>query len=64
MAMAWAQAYPCSLPPTSASPSSGRRSPPYTVSSPRGVEFEGAIIALFHLLLTRGDKVTNQFINA
>ncbi|CAL5223484.1 g6008 [Coccomyxa viridis] len=30
---------------------------PYTVSSPRGVEFEGAIIALFHLLLTRGDKV-------
>lgn len=31
---------------------------PYTVSSPRGVEFEGAIIALFHLLLTRGDKVS------
>ena len=34
---------------------------PYTVSSPRGVEFEGAIIALFHLLLTRGDKVINSF---
>ena len=33
---------------------------PYTVSSPRGVEFEGAIIALFHLLLTRGDKVGNS----
>ena len=34
---------------------------PYTVSSPRGVEFEGAIIALFHLLLTRGDKVGSSF---
>ncbi len=34
---------------------------PYTVSSPRGVEFEGAIIALFHLLLTRGDKVGRPF---
>ena len=33
---------------------------PYTVSSPRGVEFEGAIIALFHLLLTRGDKVDSS----
>ena len=33
---------------------------PYTVSSPRGVEFEGAIIALFHLLLTRGDKVDDS----
>ena len=33
---------------------------PYTVSSPRGVEFEGAIIALFHLLLTRGDKVISS----
>ncbi len=30
---------------------------PYTVAGPRGIEFEGAIIALFHLLLTRGDKV-------
>jgi len=30
---------------------------PYTLSSPRGPEFEGAIIALFHLLLTRTDKV-------
>jgi protein transport protein SEC61 subunit alpha len=30
---------------------------PYTLSSPRGPEFEGAIIALFHLLLTRSDKV-------
>ncbi|EIE21947.1 SecY protein [Coccomyxa subellipsoidea C-169] len=30
---------------------------PYTVAGPRGVEFEGAMIACFHLLLTRGDKV-------
>jgi protein transport protein SEC61 subunit alpha len=30
---------------------------PYTLSSPRGPEFEGAVIALFHLLLTRSDKV-------
>lgn len=30
---------------------------PYTVNSARGAEFEGAIIALFHLLLTRNDKV-------
>jgi hypothetical protein len=30
---------------------------PYTIAGPRGVEFEGAIIALFHLLLTRNDKV-------
>ena len=29
---------------------------PYTMAGPRGVEFEGAIIALFHLLLTRSDK--------
>lgn len=30
---------------------------PYTVTGSRGAEFEGAVIALFHLLLTRGDKV-------
>ena len=30
---------------------------PYTVTGPRGAEFEGAVIALFHLLLTRVDKV-------
>ncbi|KAK9829859.1 hypothetical protein WJX72_008284 [[Myrmecia] bisecta] len=30
---------------------------PYTVNSARGAEFEGAVIALFHLLLTRTDKV-------
>ena len=30
---------------------------PYTVNSARGAEFEGALIALFHLLLTRGDKL-------
>lgn len=30
---------------------------PYTVSTGRGAEFEGAVIALFHLLLTRNDKV-------
>lgn len=29
---------------------------PYTVNSARGAEFEGAIIALFHLLMTRSDK--------
>jgi protein transport protein SEC61 subunit alpha len=30
---------------------------PYTVTGARGAEFEGAVIALFHLLLTRSDKV-------
>lgn len=30
---------------------------PYTIRSTRGAEFEGAIIALFHLLITRTDKV-------
>jgi protein transport protein SEC61 subunit alpha len=30
---------------------------PYTVSSARGAEFEGAVIAMFHLLITRTDKV-------
>lgn len=30
---------------------------PYTISSAKGAEFEGAVIALFHLLLTRTDKV-------
>merc|ERR1711998_238022 len=30
---------------------------PTTINSGRGIEFEGAIIALFHLLITRGDKV-------
>jgi preprotein translocase subunit SecY len=30
---------------------------PYTITGARGAEFEGAIIALFHLLLTRNDKV-------
>ncbi|CAD5221145.1 unnamed protein product [Bursaphelenchus okinawaensis] len=30
---------------------------PTTVNTGRGTEFEGAIIALFHLLATRGDKV-------
>jgi len=30
---------------------------PTTVNTGRGVEFEGAIIALFHLLITRTDKV-------
>lgn len=30
---------------------------PYTVSTGRGAEFEGAVIALFHLLLTRNDKI-------
>ena len=30
---------------------------PTTINSGRGTEFEGAVIALFHLLLTRTDKV-------
>eukprot|EP00884_Botryococcus_braunii_P023023 jgi/Botrbrau1/9404/Bobra.0252s0029.1 len=30
---------------------------PYTINGPRGAEFEGAIINLFHLLLIRSDKV-------
>lgn len=30
---------------------------PTTINSARGTEFEGAIIALFHLLITRTDKV-------
>jgi protein transport protein SEC61 subunit alpha len=30
---------------------------PYTIQSARGMEFEGAVIALFHFMLTRTDKV-------
>lgn len=30
---------------------------PYTMSTARGPEFEGAVIALFHLLISRTDKV-------
>ena len=30
---------------------------PATINTGRGTEFEGAIIALFHLLATRGDKI-------
>lgn len=30
---------------------------PYTIQSARGMEFEGAVIALFHFMLTRNDKV-------
>ena len=30
---------------------------PTTVNTGKGAEFEGAVIALFHLLLTRGDKM-------
>lgn len=30
---------------------------PATINSGRGTEFEGAVIALFHLLATRSDKV-------
>merc|ERR1712164_127789 len=30
---------------------------PATVNTGRGTEFEGAVIALFHLLITRSDKV-------
>merc|ERR1711981_521638 len=31
---------------------------PTMVQGPKGSEFEGAIIALFHLLITRSDKIT------
>jgi hypothetical protein len=30
---------------------------PTTINTGRGTEFEGAIIALFHLLMTRSDKL-------
>merc|ERR1712183_684055 len=30
---------------------------PTTINTGRGTEFEGAIIALFHLLITRNDKM-------
>ena len=30
---------------------------PATINTGRGTEFEGAVIALFHLLVTRSDKV-------
>merc|ERR1712195_178314 len=30
---------------------------PRTINTGKGTEFEGAIIALFHLLITRSDKV-------
>merc|ERR1711968_426346 len=30
---------------------------PTTVNTGRGTEFEGAVIALFHLLITRSDKI-------
>ena len=30
---------------------------PTTINTGRGTEFEGAIVALFHLLITRSDKV-------
>ena len=33
---------------------------PYTINGARGTEFEGAVIALFHLLLTRTDKVLSS----
>ncbi len=45
-----------SLPPTSANPSSGKPFSPTTVNTGRGPEFEGAIVALFHLLFTWNDK--------
>lgn len=31
---------------------------PTTINTGRGTEFEGAIIALFHLMITRPDKVS------
>ena len=39
---------PCPLPPLPCSP--------YTLNVGRGPEFEGAVIALVHFLLTRSDK--------
>jgi protein transport protein SEC61 subunit alpha len=35
---------------------------PTTINTGRGTEFEGAIIALFHLLITRADKVSEHMI--
>lgn len=35
---------------------------PATVNTGRGTEFEGAVIALFHLLATRQDKASLRFI--
>ena len=35
----------------------GKSFSPATVNTGRGTEFEGAVIALFHLLATRQDKV-------
>ena len=55
-AMAWALASPSSLLLTSVSRLCGVLSPT-TINTGRGTEFEGALIALFHLLITRGDKV-------
>jgi protein transport protein SEC61 subunit alpha len=34
---------------------------PTTINTGRGAEFEGAIIALFHLLITRTDKVRTAY---
>ena len=45
-----------SLPRTFASQLSGRLSPPTTVNTGRGPEFEGALVALFHLVFTWNDK--------
>ncbi|PUZ44276.1 hypothetical protein GQ55_8G077300 [Panicum hallii var. hallii] len=52
--MVWDLAFLCSLLPISVRISSGRCLAP---QSGRGAEFEGAVIALFHLLITRTDKV-------
>jgi protein transport protein SEC61 subunit alpha len=46
----------CLSPQTSARPSCGRHSLRPLVNTGRGTEFEGAVIALFHLLATRQDK--------
>ena len=46
----------CLSPQTSARPSCGRHSLWPLVNTGRGTEFEGAVIALFHLLATRQDK--------
>ena len=37
---------------------------PATVNTGRGTEFEGAVIALFHLLATRQDKVSGAITSA
>ena len=46
-----------SIPPPSSESIIWKAFSPTTINQGRGAEFEGAVIALFHLLITRVDKV-------